>query len=96
MENSEKAFLKELESVNNLFLHDQISIDEYVVSSSGFSDTMEKLSKKTEAGKQNDDITELVDVHKQKRTLHAAEYIKQGGQVCHTSLESKIAGDNGD
>ena len=67
MENSEEVFLKELESVNNLCLHDQISIDEHVVSSNGFSDTMEKLSKKTEAGKQNDNFTEVVEVYKQKR-----------------------------
>ena len=36
MENSEEVFFKELESVINPLLCDEVSIDEYVVSSSDF------------------------------------------------------------
>ena len=90
MENSEETFLKELESVINPFLRDEISIDEYVVSSSGFSDTMEKLLKENEAGKQNNEVTESVEVYEQEKLMNpAAEHNKQDRQVCHTSLEPK-------
>jgi hypothetical protein len=61
-----------------------------VVSSSGFSDTIEKISKENKAGKQNNEVIELVQAHEQEKLMNpAAEHNKQDGQVCHTSLEPK-------
>ena len=61
-----------------------------MVSSSGFSDTIEKISKENKAGKQNNEVIELVQAHEQEKLMNpAAEHNKQDGQVCHTLLEPK-------